>query len=170
MIPSINEFNTAPTARFIDIVNILFETAEPLSQSLLASRPYDSYTHLIDNAQNCIKKISLQEKIQVVNAHPRIGAPVQTLSALSLKEQGNHKQGQKELDDIMKELNLLNDEYERTFGFKFVVFVNGRSRKEIIPIIKERLNNSPEAELLTGLDAMILIARDRLSKIQESKL
>jgi 2-oxo-4-hydroxy-4-carboxy-5-ureidoimidazoline decarboxylase len=46
-----------------------------------------------------------------------------------------------------------------------VVFVNGRTKKEIIPILKSRILNTREDELETGLTDMILIARSRCEKL-----
>jgi 2-oxo-4-hydroxy-4-carboxy-5-ureidoimidazoline decarboxylase len=66
---------------------------------------------------------------------------------------------------VLEQLARLNHEYEEKFGFKFVVFVNGRSRAIIVDILKARLENGREQELETGLRDMILIARDRLNKL-----
>lgn len=67
-------------------------------------------------------------------------------------------------------LNPILPAYEKKFGFKFVVFVNGRSKAQIVPVLRERLDNTAEEELATGLEAMILIAKDRLKKLRPSKL
>ena len=90
------------------------------------------------------------------------------ISKASLKEQGYaDAKGAVDLDEekINAELNHLNDEYEKKFGFKFVVFVNGRARKELIPVIKQRMNNSRDEEMKTGIQAMCDIAKDRLKKL-----
>jgi 2-oxo-4-hydroxy-4-carboxy--5-ureidoimidazoline (OHCU) decarboxylase len=59
----------------------------------------------------------------------------------------------------------MNDEYERRFGFRFVVFVRARSRAEILPVLRERLQRTREAELATGVDEFLAITRDRLERI-----
>jgi 2-oxo-4-hydroxy-4-carboxy-5-ureidoimidazoline decarboxylase len=47
------------------------------------------------------------------------------------------------------------------------VFVAGRPRKDIIPVIEERIkSNDKDAELKTGIVDMMLIARDRLKKLE----
>lgn len=46
---------------------------------------------------------------------------------------------------------------------QFVVFVNGRTRDEIVPILRERIERDTAAEMETGLQAMISIARARLT-------
>ena len=49
-------------------------------------------------------------------------------------------------------LERLNAEYERAFGFRFVVFVRGRSRAEIVPVLRARLSRTPDEELASGLE------------------
>ncbi len=70
-------------------------------------------------------------------------------------------------EEVFAELRKLNDAYETKFGFKFVVFVNGRQKREIIPVLGERLEREREAELDLGLTEMMKIAYDRLKKLEK---
>lgn len=175
-IPSIEQLNKASPEKFIEVVNTLFETAPPLAKRLLDARPYTSYLQLIDYAEKlCLgDSLSQQEKLEVMNAHPRIGAAKVGLSANSLKEQGyQSKKDEVSAEDqkVNNELQKLNEEYENKYGFKFVVFVAGRPRYQIIPIMKERIAaNDREKELYVGITDMMLIAKDRLKKAIESKI
>lgn len=110
--------------------------------------------------------------MEVINAHPRIGANKTQLSALSYREQGYAQQTAqaKEEEEAVERLQKLNAEYEAKFGFKFVVFVNGRSKSALIPVIQDRMKRSAKEELETGLTDMMLIARDRLRKLSSSAL
>jgi 2-oxo-4-hydroxy-4-carboxy--5-ureidoimidazoline (OHCU) decarboxylase len=65
---------------------------------------------------------------------------------------------------VLPALARFNAEYERRFGFRFVVFVNGRTRAEILPVLQERLKRSREQELATGLEEFLAIARDRMTR------
>jgi 2-oxo-4-hydroxy-4-carboxy--5-ureidoimidazoline (OHCU) decarboxylase len=100
------------------------------------------------------------ERIAVLNAHPRIGADPASLSALSRREQGGGAD-----TATSRDLAALNDEYERRFGFRFVVFVDGRSKAEIVPVFRERLRRTREDELATGIDEFLAITRDRLMRV-----
>ena len=100
--------------------------------------------------------MSEAQRIAVLDAHPRIGADPRGLSALSRTEQGT--------DAGPAVLAQLNDEYERRFGFRFVVFVHGRTKAEIVPILRSRLTRSRDAELAAGVEEFLAITRDRLSK------
>jgi 2-oxo-4-hydroxy-4-carboxy-5-ureidoimidazoline decarboxylase len=75
------------------------------------------------------------EKKEVLDAHPAIGA--RPASARSRTEQGTD-------DDpaVLAELAELNRAYEEKFGFRFVVFVNRRPRREIVPVLRERLERT----------------------------
>ena len=94
------------------------------------------------------------EQKEVLDAHPAIGANAS--SARSAREQGTD-------DDpaVLAELAELNAAYEQRFGFRFVVFVNGRPRREIVPVLKERLERTHEEELATGVDELVQIAVNR---------
>jgi 2-oxo-4-hydroxy-4-carboxy-5-ureidoimidazoline decarboxylase len=103
--------------------------------------------------------MSEAERIAVLNAHPRIGATA-GLSARSAAEQGA---GAADAQS-QRALELLNAEYERTFGFRFVVFVHARTRAEIVPVLQARLRHTRHEELVTGIEEFLAIARDRLER------
>jgi len=113
---------------------------------------------VIARARAVLAAMTDAEKIGVLDAHPRIGATT-GLSARSAAEQGDTSDR-----ETLRALELLNAEYERTFGFRFVVFVNGRSRAEIVPVLQERLRHMRHEELATGIEEFLAIARDRMER------
>jgi 2-oxo-4-hydroxy-4-carboxy--5-ureidoimidazoline (OHCU) decarboxylase len=94
------------------------------------------------------------EKKEVLDAHPAIGA--KAASPRSKAEQGTD-------DDpaVLAELAELNRAYEEKFGFRFVVFVNRRPRRAIVPVLRERLARTRGQELETAVDELVKIAIDR---------
>ena len=108
----------------------------------------------LGKARELAHDLSDTEKKDVLDAHPAIGA--KATSARSAREQGTD-------DDpaVLAELAELNRAYEEKFGFRFVVFVHGRPRREIVPILRERLQRTREAELTAGVDELVQIAVDR---------
>jgi 2-oxo-4-hydroxy-4-carboxy--5-ureidoimidazoline (OHCU) decarboxylase len=108
----------------------------------------------LGSADEAISELSEGEKVEALNAHPAVGAT--HLSERSAVEQGG------EADPVvMTELAYLNQVYEEKFGFRFVVFVAGRPKAEILEVLRERLERTPEEELETGLEELVAIARDR---------
>ena len=67
---------------------------------------------------------------------------------------------------MAEELEALNDAYERIFGFRFVIFVAGRPRSEIVPILETSLRDERISELRRGLDDVVYIAADRLATLR----
>jgi len=112
---------------------------------------------VIARARAILAEMTDAERVAVLNAHPRIGA-MAGLAARSAAEQGGATD-----PETLRALELLNAEYERTFGFRFVVFVHGRSRAEIVPVLQSRLRRTRREELATGLEEFLAIARDRLT-------
>ncbi|MBV8395240.1 MAG: hypothetical protein JO064_03155 [Actinobacteria bacterium] len=105
----------------------------------------------LGRARDVAATLTDDEKKEVLDAHPAIGA--RRLSARSAAEQGD--------DEAPPELDELNRAYEEKFGFRFVVFVNRRPKREIVPILRERLERTREEELSTALDELVSIAEDR---------
>jgi 2-oxo-4-hydroxy-4-carboxy--5-ureidoimidazoline (OHCU) decarboxylase len=96
-----------------------------------------------------------EEQIEALAAHPRIGRRV------GLSERSAREQGSDEDPALLAALVRLNKSYEDKFGFRFVVFVDGRPRAEILSVMRQRLQHSREAELANGLDELVAIALDR---------
>jgi OHCU decarboxylase len=156
----IDELNSTSREEFARSLTPLFEAAAPLADALYAARPFTSYAQLIDTAESLAQAMPTNQQVEVLSAHPRIGAPLATLSEASRREQSH---GMQPAEDVMSQLAALNQEYEDRFGFRFVVFVNKRPRSELVGVLRERLTRSPDEELHTGLREMFLIARDRLA-------
>jgi 2-oxo-4-hydroxy-4-carboxy--5-ureidoimidazoline (OHCU) decarboxylase len=108
-------------------------------------------------ARDVARSLSEEEQAEMLAAHPAIGS--RPTSARSAAEQGTD-------DDpaVLAELERLNRAYEETFGFRFVVFVNGRPRREIVPVLRERLERSRDEERATAVDELVRIAVDRWSR------
>jgi 2-oxo-4-hydroxy-4-carboxy-5-ureidoimidazoline decarboxylase len=113
------------------------------------------------------------EQIQLVNAHPRLGAPPGSVSALSFREQGYHTEAaesaaEAERAAIARELDELNERYERQFGFRYCVFVAGRSRADLLPEFRTALGASRAAELKRALVDVVRIAEARQQRLAEA--
>jgi OHCU decarboxylase len=147
-------------ARRADLAAI-FERAPGLAERVGARIGDDDPEAIVATAREELARMSERERIAVLNAHPRIGADLASLSARSRREQGREADAA-----TQRELARLNDEYERKFGFRFVVFVRGRAKAELVPVLHSRLERARDAELATGLDEFLQIARDRLRQVR----
>ena len=101
----------------------------------------------LDVAADVALALPDSDQVAALATHPRIGEP-------SEEQRGAEP-------EVLAELARLNEAYEARFGFSFVVFVNGRTRAELLPVLRERLEHEREEELETGLRALCEIARAR---------
>jgi len=101
----------------------------------------------LGSAEEITAGLSDEDKIEALAGHARIGEP-------SPEQHGGNPA-------ILTELAYLNQVYEEKFGFRFVVFVAGRSRAEVLDVLRERLARTREEELETGLHELVAIAQDR---------
>ena len=142
-----------------DLSAIFEHSPALLSRLVPVVIPSDTPERVIALAHGIIDSLEEPERIATLNAHPRIGDPVREMSELSRAEQGSDAD-----EATLKELAALNDAYERKFGFRFVVFVAGRSKREVVPILRQRVARQKEMELATGIDEFLAIALDRLRR------
>jgi len=135
-----------------------FERAPGLAERVAAVVEAHAGTdEIVSAARGELAGMSEVERIAVLDAHPRIGGDRTSLSAESRREQGVDED-----PATLRELAALNDEYERRFGFRFVVWVNGRQKSALIPVLRARLAHHRARELQTGVEEFLAIAADRL--------
>ena len=106
------------------------------------------------HAHDVAKALSVEEMKEMLDAHPAIGTRASS-------ERSRREQGTDDDPEVLAELARLNAEYEQRFGFRFVVFVNRRPRRQIVPILRERMRRTREEELATAVDELVQIAIDR---------
>ncbi|KAK4076713.1 uncharacterized protein Triagg1_4316 [Trichoderma aggressivum f. europaeum] len=153
-----------------EVLDLLFEPSPAIHATLLPvirTAVYSSYPDLIDVCQ--IRLLSLAAKsaetephpvlLSVLESHPRLGEK-NIESAQSVAEQAN-LQGESE------ELAALNREYEEAFpGLRYVVFVNGRGRPEIMQDMRARIEQSNYSQ---EVDAALQVRTGAFYKSDQSK-
>lgn len=169
-LPSIDQLRSLPAAAQADALDLLFEPSAAIHSTLLPviqTSMYSTYPELIDQCRVALFDLAAKSTpdnpdptlLSVVGSHPRLGAK-KVDSAQSAAEQAN-LQGQGE------QLAELNREYEEKFpGLRFVVFVNGRGRPEIMHDMRVRIDRGDfSKEIDAALQAMCDIAQDRATKL-----
>lgn len=166
--PRLEDLNLLPAEAFVAEASPLFEGAPALLRQLAAERPFESDEELIRAAFEAAHGLPEEERLELVEAHPRIGAPPEEVSEASYDEQGYAGETPENAETVRayEELAMLNEIYERQFGFRFVVFVAGRPKSEIVPLLERALRNERETELRRAVDDAIYIAGDRLRKLR----
>ncbi|KAM5354030.1 hypothetical protein ACJ41O_000680 [Fusarium nematophilum] len=142
-LPPPSDLRKAVEAEQVQVLDLLFEPSPAIHSTLLPvlrDVEHTSYPELIDACKARLFSLAPsnsssepdQTLLSIVGSHPRLGAK-KVESAQSAAEQAN-LQGEGE------ELAKLNQEYEERFpGLRYVVFVNGRGRPEIMEDMRARI-------------------------------
>ncbi|HET7676892.1 MAG TPA: 2-oxo-4-hydroxy-4-carboxy-5-ureidoimidazoline decarboxylase [Candidatus Limnocylindrales bacterium] len=152
----------------------LFEGAPRFLARLCAARPFGGEEQLFARARQIALAMPQSEQHELLDAHPRLGAPPGSVSALSFREQGYDREAagaaaEAERQTVQQELDRLNAAYERRFGFRYCTFVAGRTRAALLPEFRQRLEGHPDDERRRGLEAVVDIARDRYQRSRRAQ-
>jgi len=174
---SLADLNAAPPEVFAADLAPLFEGAPRFIARLAEARPFETEDDLWATARAVARSMPIDEQVELLNAHPRIGADPAVMSRASVAEQGYDTNDAASADPHVRavpdervwvdaELAALNEAYEERFGFRFVVFVAGRPRAEILPLLERAAAADPDEELRRGLDDAVYIAMDRMASLR----
>lgn len=103
---------------------------------------------------------------EAFGAHPRIG-DMESLKrkfggTAAAAEQAGAVGAEREVLEALAEGNR---KYEERFGYIFIVCATGRSAAEMLGLLRERLGNEPEEEILIAMGEQEKITRIRLEKL-----
>ena len=158
--PEVAELDSLPPDAFVAAAAPWFEGAPRFLSRLAAARPFRDESTLFARATEIVLAMPMDEQVELIDAHPRLGAPPSTVSAASFREQGYDRETTAAIADLAR----LNALYEEQFGFRFCVFVAGRSRPELVPLLEAALGADRDAEIRRALGDVVAIARDRFRR------
>lgn len=133
---------------------------------MLANRPFKDTQHLLKTASDVWFSLDKEDWLQAFAGHPRIGetagARHAATSAWAQAEQAGVKSAE---DKVKEELAHWNQEYDKRFGYIYIVCATGKSADEMLALLKSRMKNTPEAELKVAAGEQDKITRLRLEKL-----
>jgi 2-oxo-4-hydroxy-4-carboxy-5-ureidoimidazoline decarboxylase len=97
---------------------------------------------------------------QAFDHHPTIGST--PASAISGREQARVADAK---EDVKQSLAEGNREYERRFGYIYIVCATGKSADEMLAMLRARLKNDPETEIRVAAEEHAKICELRLTAV-----
>src|SRR5438552_16131375 len=112
------------------------------AEAMLSRGPFAGTETMLEAADAIWSTLDRDDWLEAFRAHPKIGE--RTSSALSQQEQvGAASASPDQLEDLAR----LNRDYERRFGFIFIICATGKTAEEILTALHERLQNPPDVEI-----------------------
>ena len=143
-------------------------TSSMWAEQMISGRPYRDISHLRDYADNCWGLLSERDYLEAFEGHPKIG----DIESLKKKFKGSQDIARNEQSSVaeanietLERLSVGNAEYEKKFGFIFIVFASGKSAEEMLNILEGRIENSRSEEVATAAEEQRLIFQLRLRNL-----
>ena len=138
------------------------------AETVARGRPYASLEQLIAKANDVWWSLKETDWLEAFLSHPKIGErkAANEVSAQSQQWSSQEQQGvQNAAQETIEKLATLNVDYEKKFGFIFIVCATGKSSDEILALLERRLPNDASVELPIAAAEQAKIAELRLRKL-----
>jgi OHCU decarboxylase len=134
--------------------------------AMVATRPVADIFSLSEAADRIWATMGEPDWMEAFACHPRIGE--RRAAAASEKSRAWSAQEQEGAgspsNDVMRELAEGNAQYEKQFGFTYIVCATGKSAEEMLAILKRRLASDRMGELREAAEQQRQIMQIRLGK------
>jgi 2-oxo-4-hydroxy-4-carboxy-5-ureidoimidazoline decarboxylase len=160
---TIGQVNSLDQQSFVEKIGWVFEHSPWVAERTWVERPFSDRDALHRAMTNTMMIAAEPEQIALLRAHPDLGARAR-MSTASVNEQtgaGLDQLTRSEFDD----LNRLNSEYKKKFGFPFLYAVKGSTKYDILASLAERLLRSRADEFQEALTQVTRIAAFRLEDL-----
>ena len=134
---------------------------------MASSRPFHDKHDVLVKSEMYWNSIDPVYRMEAFNHHPKIGdikslkRKYSSAKFLSESEQSGVNSASEEMLTLLSDLN---NEYEKKFGFIFIVCATGKSAEEMIHLLLQRIGNSFEQEILIAMNEQNKITNLRLEK------
>jgi allantoicase len=134
-------------------------------ERMAAGRPYADLDALLEASDRAIRELDRDDLAEALSGHPRIGqraAGASTEATWSRQEQASVADADAEVRAALVEGNRA---YEQRFGHVFLVRASGRSARELLAALRQRLGNDPDTEWGVVAEELGEITRLRLERL-----
>ena len=142
------------------------------ARRMTGERPFADQQELLARADAVWWALDEEDWLEAFSRHPKIGereaARTQASEASKWSEQeqaGTHSADY----ETRRALIEANQEYEKKFGFIYIVCATGKSAGEMLAICEERLRNDTDKEIRVAAEEQRRITHLRLQKILEEQ-
>lgn len=135
---------------------------------MAARRPYQDEADLFAAAEQVFQELTRADWLEAFAAHPVIGdlnalrGQFAATGAWSAEEQAGVGGT---TEDVLHDLAEGNRAYRDKFGYIFIVCATGKSAREMLNVLRQRLPNDPDTEIQLAAAEQGRITRLRLGKL-----
>ena len=158
-----SNLNNLNQGKFISLFGVIFEKTEWIAEKLFDLKPFNNKEDLINKMIKIYEASSKDEILNILRSHPKLAVEKK------LTKHSNQEQSRANLKNCTQEefneFTKLNYEYEKKFGFPFIMAVKGKDKIDILNNFRQRINNNIEFEFEESKKQVKKIALFRLNEL-----
>ena len=141
------------------------------ASAMESARPFSTIQQVLEHADTHWGAMMRADILEAFSHHPKIGT-VENLRekfASTAQWAGSEQSGvQAASESTLTALAQGNEDYEKRFGYIFIVCATGKSAQDMLSLLETRIGNDLEAELSIAAAEQAKITRLRLEKLLEN--
>ncbi len=139
------------------------------ARRLIELRPFGDEEALVQVSDSIWRELTQDDWLEAFSHHPKIGEKKAAKAASAQAQRwSEQEQAGEENPQTLAALEEANLEYEERFGYIFMVCATGKSKEEMLAILRERLQNDPGTEIQAAAEEQRKITNLRLEKLLQS--
>lgn len=168
---TVNELDEMPESYAAETLADCCGSSKWVSE-MIAARPFGSIEAVLSAADRIWSSLSASDWVEAFEHHPRIG---ERMSAVARGERGAEWSSREQAGvetagyDVRQALAAVNQEYERRFGYIYIVCATGKTPEEMLALAQKRLRNAAAVEVRVAAEEQRKITRMRLEKLLEEE-
>lgn len=143
-------------------------TSSKWVSAMVEARPFNDIFEIVKQADLVWENLKEADYLSAFEGHPKIGdvkslrAKYANTKALASNEQSSVKEA---TDEVLTVLAQGNADYEKKFGFIFIVCATGKSAKQMSDLLQARLLNDKSTEVINAAEEQRKIFQLRINKV-----
>ncbi|MEE3241395.1 MAG: 2-oxo-4-hydroxy-4-carboxy-5-ureidoimidazoline decarboxylase [Pseudomonadota bacterium] len=147
-----------------DAKNVLLEfcSSKKWVKSMINKRPFIDIEQMLNDSKEVWSRSEEEDLMEAFSSHAKIGdiSSIKNKYSKARKEQGQIIDAD---ESVIKQLFEMNKTYELKNGFIFIVFATGKTANQMAEILKKRLLNTTEQELVNAAIQQNKITNHRIN-------
>ena len=137
-------------------------------KQVTAKRPYSSLEEIKNTSSDIWSALTVDDYKEAFLHHPKIGKVDELRKKFASTEHWSsqeHSAINNTSEKVLQQLAIGNEEYEKKFGYIFIVCATGKSAEEMLALLESRLLHSVESEIQIAQQEQNQITQLRLEKL-----
>lgn len=137
--------------------------------AMIARRPFESTAQLFEAAQETWQGLAREDQLEAFRSQPRLGDNLGELARrspvsarMAAREQIKLAQADPE---TLRAFRADEARYLERFGYPFVASPTGRSARDLLAVLRDRLAHDPASELAVAVDEQSKLIALRLAQL-----